>query len=122
SGKEPGKIPMMSLLVRDPKSPGGLRPNRSLLPPNADQEVDESPGHYRRVTLDAWCQLVEMYGVDGPAIAVRGIPHNDISRWRVFMNPTEIDVNLLPEPELPNDDPPQEESKGPIKSMTSLFG
>jgi hypothetical protein len=81
---------MTSLLVRDSKAPGGLRPNRSLLPPNADIEADEAPGHYRyhtdqvalithdtlfcfrRITFDAWCQLVDLYGVDGPAIAVVG--------------------------------------------------
>ena len=47
TGKEPSKIPMMSLLVRDSKYPGGLRPNRSLLPPNTDEESEVSPGHYR---------------------------------------------------------------------------
>ena len=48
-GKEPKKITMMSLLVTDPAVEGNLRPNRKLMPPNAEgtEEQEESPGHYR---------------------------------------------------------------------------
>jgi hypothetical protein len=70
TGKEPSKVTMMSLLVADPSVPGGLRPNKNLLAPNADETVDDAPGHYRRITYDAWCQLELLYGADGPAIAV----------------------------------------------------
>lgn len=70
SGKEPGKITMRSLLVDDPTVPGRLRPNRNLMAPNADEASEEAPGHYRRITFEAWCQLVHLYGTDGPAIAV----------------------------------------------------
>jgi hypothetical protein len=75
TGKEPGKITMMSLLVADHSVPGGLRPNKNLMAPNADQASEEAPGHYRRVTYDAWCQLEMLYGADGPAIAVVSLSH-----------------------------------------------
>lgn len=42
---------MTSLLVRDTKSSGGLRPNRSLRPPNTNPEAEEDPGHYRQAFL-----------------------------------------------------------------------
>ena len=61
---------MKSLLVEDPTVPGGLRPNKNLMAPNADEASDEAPGHYRRITYEAWSQLVLLYGTDGPAIAV----------------------------------------------------
>ena len=49
-GKEPKEITMQSLLVKDPSVPEGLRPNRSLLPPNAEgtEKDAEAPGHYRQ--------------------------------------------------------------------------
>mmetsp|Transcript_2626 Transcript_2626/g.3943 ORF Transcript_2626/g.3943 Transcript_2626/m.3943 type:complete len:208 (-) Transcript_2626:186-809(-) len=118
AGPEPGKINMSSLLVSS--SDGSLRPNRSLKPPNWDENGEESPGHFRRVTLDTWLQLLELYGSDGPAIAVKGIPYNDISRWRLFKNPSEIDPSILPEPEIPDEEPvPEEKSK--LSGLTSLF-
>jgi hypothetical protein len=39
-----------------------------------------------------WNALIDLYGINGFAIAVRGIPYDDISRWRVFKNPKFIDV------------------------------
>jgi len=41
-GNPPGKINTSSLLVKDRKVEGGIRPKRSLKPPTAN-----SPGHYR---------------------------------------------------------------------------
>lgn len=48
-GKEPKKITMRSLLVKDDSAEGGLRPNKTILRPNAEgtEENEESPGHYR---------------------------------------------------------------------------
>ena len=33
-----------------------------------DPKVPDHPGHYRRVTLQVWIKLIDLYGVDGPAI------------------------------------------------------
>lgn len=162
-GKEPKKVTMRSLLVKDTTVEGELRPNRSLLPPNAEgtEAADEAPGHYRfdlldanyelltfmfivqldfmfviyhlalfrRITMEAWLKLVDLYGTDGPAIAVvcflcgyivnkncldlrvsyimlfqKGIPYDDKERWRVFHDPSTIDVSLLPEPIIPDEE------------------
>ena len=64
------------------------------------EDADDFPGHYRRISVEAWTQLVEMYGVTEPrcAMAVRGTPYNDVNRWRVFFkDPTAIDPSVLPE-------------------------
>lgn len=121
-GKEPKEITMQSLLVKDPSVPEGLRPNRSLLPPNAEgtEKDAEAPGHYRRITLDAWLKLLELYGSDGPAIAVKGIPYDDKSRWRLFKDPKNIDPSVLPDPILPEEDEPVEEKKEK-KGLLGLF-
>ncbi len=93
-GEPPGPIDMMSLLTQDPAAihtfHGGWRPKNTLLPPST-KFGEERPGHYRsatqyslpadtlvdmvlrchrRITLEAWINLVELYGVDGFAIAV----------------------------------------------------
>jgi hypothetical protein len=61
---------MSSLLVRDSSAPNlGYRPKKDLVPPS-NAFGKETPGHYRRVTLQTWIQLVDLYGVDGYAIAV----------------------------------------------------
>eukprot|EP01036_Dinobryon_divergens_P027498 gene27499-36282_t len=91
-GDPPGPVNTSSLLVKDRNVPGGMRPKKSLKPPTTD-----SPGHYRRISLKAWQGLVSLYGVDGGTIAVKGIPYNDLSRWRVFSDANQIDEdeNLL---------------------------
>ena len=45
-------------------------------------------------------KFIDLYGINGYAIAVRGIPYDTIDRWRVFPNPRIIDTNKLPAPEL----------------------
>ena len=42
--------------------------------------------------------MVELHGVSGYAIAVRGVPYDDKKRWGVFKDPRVIDINQLPEP------------------------
>jgi hypothetical protein len=73
-GDPPGKIDTRILLTKDKKTPSGWRPKLSLKPPSlAQDKFDESsPGHFRRITLEAWTILVEMYDVEegAPAIAV----------------------------------------------------
>lgn len=68
-GDPPGKIDMYSLLQFDSGVEGGWRPKKNLQPPVLN-DTEDSPGHYRRVSLPAWLQFVELYGVDGYAIAV----------------------------------------------------
>ncbi len=84
-GDAPGPIDMWSLLQQDSSVQGGWRPKNTLLPPST-VFGEERPGHYRlisslhtvtvgdffhrRITLEAWINLVELYGVDGFAIAV----------------------------------------------------
>lgn len=47
-GEEPGKVNTNSLLVKDPASPGGYRPNKNIRPPNSNPDNgEETPGHYR---------------------------------------------------------------------------
>lgn len=65
----PGPIDMLSLLKQDPTVIGGWRPKKNLLPPST-KEGEVRPGHYRRITIEAWIQLVDLYGLDGFAIAV----------------------------------------------------
>jgi hypothetical protein len=59
-GKEPKKVTMRSLLVKDTTVEGELRPNRTLLPPNAEgtEDADEAPGHYRFDLLDGNYELL----------------------------------------------------------------
>ena len=86
----PGPIPTATLLTRI-KAPSDAflhsppplsssssalstlwRVKRKLLPPSyaTNQYEDDFPGHYRRISIEAWLVLVELYGVSGPAIAV----------------------------------------------------
>ena len=80
------------LLVADDSLASGWRPKSTLQPPNIDLNADviiPNPGHYRcrtpfvvprwfiwlpfhtrRVSLKAWTILLNLYGCDGPAIAV----------------------------------------------------
>jgi hypothetical protein len=93
-GEEPGKITMMSLLVKDSAESTGYRAKNTLKPPNytqiEDPTADDHPGHYRRVTLEVWLKFLEIYGSDGPALAVLGIPYDELVRWSVFMDPKSI--------------------------------
>lgn len=68
-GDPPGPIDMVSLLTQDPLVVGGWRPKNTLLPPST-KFGEERPGHYRRITLEAWINLVDLYGVTGHAVAV----------------------------------------------------
>ena len=63
------------------------------------EDEDDFPGHYRRISVQAWLMLVDLYGVTEPkvAIAVRGTPYHDLRRWRVFNDPIMIDPSILPE-------------------------
>jgi hypothetical protein len=96
-GEEPGKIDTKMLLVQDPKAFNGYRPLTTLKPPNFEQSINpkakESPGHYRRISLSAFQKLVELYGLNGPVICVRGFPYDDLFRWRVF--PTVDDIDMV---------------------------
>lgn len=98
----PGPINMFSLLMQDSGVPGGWRAKKTLLPPIVsvanDGSIDQHPGHYRRISLEVWLKLIDMYGIDGFALAVRGIPYDDKNRWVVFKNPRIIDINQMPEP------------------------
>lgn len=116
----PGPIDMETLLQKDNSVETGWRPKNTLRPPGrgpqpnapptqvskgkntkqkSDAEADDFPGHYRRISLEAWLLLVDLYGITEPryAIAVRGTPYHDVNRWRVFKNPREIDSEKLPE-------------------------
>mmetsp|Transcript_14620 Transcript_14620/g.24202 ORF Transcript_14620/g.24202 Transcript_14620/m.24202 type:complete len:202 (+) Transcript_14620:82-687(+) len=87
----PGPIDMWPLLKKDPSNPVGWRPLKTLLPPSTEFG-EERPGHYRRVSFEAWSALVDLYGVNGYALAVRGIPYDELRRWRVFKNPKFVDI------------------------------
>ena len=41
--------------------------------------------------MEAWYLLVDMYGVEGPAIAVYGDPVDDKTRWGIFGDVRNID-------------------------------
>eukprot|EP00601_Ochromonadales_sp_CCMP2298_P037185 CAMPEP_0173360780 /NCGR_PEP_ID=MMETSP1144-20121109/20805_1 /TAXON_ID=483371 /ORGANISM="non described non described, Strain CCMP2298" /LENGTH=208 /DNA_ID=CAMNT_0014310227 /DNA_START=86 /DNA_END=708 /DNA_ORIENTATION=- len=99
AGQPPGPIDMWPLLKKDPLSPGGYRPLNTLLPPSSEFG-SERPGHYRRISFEAWAALADLYGVNGYALAVRGVPCDELARWRVFKNPKFIDIRQLPEPVL----------------------
>jgi len=119
----PGKIDMFLLLKQDETVDGGWRPKNTLKPAAASQDpsVIDTPGHYRRVTLEVWLKLVDLYGLLGYAIAVWGIPVDDMKRWRVFKNPRVIDINALPPPvlNLPEEDKTKPPSAPP--SQTKMF-
>ncbi len=68
-GDPPGPIDMLSLIKQDRNAPGGWRAKKSLLAPS-NKFGEERPGHYRRISLEAWVHLVDLYGVDGYALAV----------------------------------------------------
>lgn len=95
-GEEPGKIDTKMLLVQDPKAFNGYRPLMTLKPPNYEQNhnpsAKETPGHYRRISLAAFEKLVDLYGLNGPVICVRGFPYDDLYRWRVFPTIQDIDI------------------------------
>lgn len=110
---EPGRIDMFSLLVADKTAPTGWRPKNTLMPPS-NEFGNEFCGHYRRISLEAWIKILELYDCHGYAIAVRGVPYDDKSRWGLFKNPRLIDVNQLPEPVLPD-----EEEKEEKKDLTA---
>jgi len=54
----------------------------------AEQNV---PGHYRRISLQAYQALERLYGVDGFPMAVWGDPYNDYERWRIFSTSMEVE-------------------------------
>jgi len=126
-GDPPGPIDMLSLIKQDRNAPGGWRAKKSLLAPS-NKFGEERPGHYRRISLEAWVHLVDLYGVDGYALAVRGTPYEDTTRWRVFKDPKRIDINLLPEPIEPVVEVVEEKSlakdllKGVSGGLGKLFG
>ena len=95
-GEEPGKIDTKMLLTQDSSALNGWRPLRTLKPPNYEktlnEQADETPGHYRRIHIEAWKKLEELYGVNGPVIAVNGFPFEDLSRWRCFPTVNDIDT------------------------------
>jgi len=125
----PGPIDMGSLLQQDASVEGGWRPKNTLRPPGKGpnssssssapsssspgrapvvtkstkskkpEDMDDFPGHYRRISVEAWQKLVELYDISEPrfAIAVRGTPYHDLKRWRVFKDPLNIDKDALPE-------------------------
>ena len=74
------------------------------------------------MTLEAWKKLVELYGTDGPAIAVKGIPYDDKERWRVFKDPCNIDESLLPEPVIPEEEGEGEEKEKEKEKKGGLLG
>ena len=121
----PGPIDMRSLLQQDASVEGGWRPKNTLRPPGKGpnssssspspgraapvvtkstkskkpEDMDDFPGHYRRISYEAWQKLVELYDISEPrfAMAVRGTPYHDLKRWRVFKDPLDIDAQSLPE-------------------------
>ena len=79
------------------------------------------------MSLQAWLKIVELYGVTGYALAVRGVPVDDCSRWGVFRDVRVIDINLLPLPVLPvveevKEPDATDQLLGGLGAVTSLFG
>ena len=69
----PGKIDMFPLLTQDITAEYGWRPKKNLIKPICapeDPRVEDTPGHYRRVSFEVWTKLYELYGMNGFAIAV----------------------------------------------------
>ena len=131
-GDPPGPIDMFSLLKYDSRT-SDWRPKKNLIKPasNPDPQADAAqPGHYRRISVEAWIKFIDLYGINGYAIAVRGIPYDIIDRWRVFPNPRLIDINKLPAPEIEEekkieidtkkDDKPIEKGKNFKKKVDSV--
>jgi hypothetical protein len=113
-GDPPGPIDMFSLLKYDSKTLD-WRPKRNLIKPasNPDPKADAvQPGHYRRISVEAWIKFIDLYGINGYAIAVRGIPYDNIERWRIFLNPRIIDINKLPPPEIEEEKKLEIETEG----------
>ena len=79
---------MFMLLKQDSSIEGGWRPKKTLKPPVAslDPKIEDTPGHYRRVTLEVWLKLIDLYGLQGYAIAVWGIPVDDLTRYRARLH------------------------------------
>jgi len=124
----PGPIPMHTIMKQDRQVDGGWRPLKTLQPPqvgNADKNIPELPGHYRRISFAAWTKLAKLYDITEPkyAMAVRGTPYDDLSRWRVFKDPFNIDENLLPEPIIVEikDEEGKEAEDGKKKGFLGLF-
>lgn len=53
----------------------------------------------------------------------KGIPYDDKERWRVFADPSSIDVSLLPEPIIPDEEEEAKEGdeKGKKGGLLGLF-
>lgn len=119
ASEPPGPIDIGSLIKKDDSEsnpdPSGWRPIKTLTPPTRTKidtgdyskpEFDVKPGQYRRIPRDVWDQLVDMYGLTEPqyCIAVKGntpeTPSSDLSRWRIFTDPHEVDESALPEPKV----------------------
>ena len=114
SNEPPNAINIASLLKADLSTESGWRPLKTLRPPErvvtkdsgdyAKVEYDVTPGHYRRISLDAWRRFVTLYGIvePGVVIAVKGnteeSPYSDMTRWRIFPDAMQyIDPNALPD-------------------------
>lgn len=72
----PGKIDMFSLLTADSTVELNWRPKTTLKAPITapdDPRVVDHPGHYRRVGFEVWTKLLDLYGINGFAIAVVNI-------------------------------------------------
>lgn len=123
--EEPGTITMMSLLVKDPNEPTGYRPKKTLKPPNytqnEDPKADDHPGHYRRVTLEVWLKFLDLYGSDGPALAVLGIPYDELSRWSVFVDPRTIETTGMAPPVIPTKEEKVNPLEGALGSVAGVF-
>ena len=114
SNEEPGRIDMLSLMMSEPSEPLRVRPKYNMKPPvcdAADPNVENSPGHYRRVTKECFAALEELYGIDGYPMAVLGEPYDDPTRWRIFRSTSSIDPKLLPAPIVEDDESKDEKGK-----------
>jgi len=123
----PGPIPMHTIIKQDAQVEGGWRPLKTLNPPqvgNADKNIPELPGHYRRISYEAWSKLVKLYDITEPkfAMAVRGTPYDDKTRWRVFKDPLNIDESFLPEPIIIEEKENEEEADKKDKAETKKKG
>lgn len=92
-GDPPGPIDMLSLLKKDSTVPGGWRAKKNLLPPST-KFGEERPGHYRRISLEAWIQLVDLYGLDGYALAVVKFRFSNV-RFAASSNRSSLNADLL---------------------------
>lgn len=104
SNEEPGPIDMLSLMTADSSEALGWRPKMNLRAPikdSPDPEVDDAPGHYRRITLRAYKELERLYGVSGYPMAVWGEPYVDIDRWRIFERTSDVEKYAREECPIP---------------------